>query len=131
MMSCSLSASFTVPKSTRPGARYNPELQLGLDHVRWSASECQFVYYDVNLTLPNYLLVLYRKAVYPGSKAVMPWDYHVCHLYSTYEKVINAELGQAGQQAVEAGLAQFAGRYGEIAKQKVLAGRSENYERLP
>ena len=57
----------------------------------------------------------------------MPWDYHVGHLFRTFEKVAVEELGQVGQEAIEAGLTEFAERYGEQAMQRVVASRSKDY----
>jgi hypothetical protein len=107
---------------------FNPALQLDVKGTRTSgAAECEFVYHDADLTLPNYLLIAYRKAVRPGVKAVMPWDYHVGHLFTTLEKVIVEELGEQGQRAIEAGLVEFAERYGAQAMQRVAASRSKDY----
>ena len=57
----------------------------------------------------------------------MPWNYHVGHLFTTLEKVIVEELGEEGQRAIEAGLAEFAERYGAQAVQRVAASRSKDY----
>lgn len=92
------------------------------------AARCEFVYHDANIMIPNYLLIQYRRAISPGAKAVKPWDYHVEHLFSTMEKVVVDELGQVGQEAIQAGLAEFAKRYGEQAMQRVVTGRSKDYE---
>jgi FKBP-type peptidyl-prolyl cis-trans isomerase (trigger factor) len=54
----------------------------------------------------------------------------VGHLFSTLEKVAVEELGQVGQEAIQAGLAEFAKWYGEQAMQKVVASRSKDYERV-
>lgn len=107
---------------------FNPALQLDVKGTQTDgAAACEFVYHDADPTLPNYLLIGYRRAVRPGVKAVMPWDYHVGHLFTTLEKVIVEELGEEGQRAIEAGLAEFAERYGEQAMQRVLASRSKDY----
>jgi hypothetical protein len=108
---------------------FNPELQMDLNSTLSNGdAQCEFVYHDAGLTLLNYLLILYRRAVNPGLRAVMPWDYHVGHLFTTYEKVAVTELGQAGQEAVEAGLAEFAQHFGEPALQRVVASRSIDFQ---
>jgi hypothetical protein len=43
------------------------------------------------------------------------------------EKVIVEELGEEGQRAIEAGLVEFAERYGAQAMQSVAASRSKDY----
>jgi hypothetical protein len=111
---------------------FNPELQLDVNGTLPNgAAQCEFVYHDADLTIPNYLLIRYRRAISPGARAVMPWDYHVGHLFTTLEKVAIEELGQVGQEAIEAGLTEFAKRYGEQAMQRVVAGRSEDYQSVP
>ena len=111
---------------------FNPELRLDVNATLTNgAAQCEFVYHDANLTIPNYLMIQYRRVVSPGARAVMPWDYHVGHLFSTLEKVAVGELGQVGQAAIEAGLAAFAERYGEQAKQRVVASRGKDYQRVP
>lgn len=107
---------------------FNPALQLDVKATRTSgAAECEFIYHDADPTLPNLLLLRYRKAVRPGAKAVMGWDYHVGHLFTTLEKIIVQELGEEGQRAIEAGLVEFAERYGAQAAQRVAASRSKDY----
>jgi hypothetical protein len=108
---------------------FNPELRVDVNATLPNgAAECEFVYYNADVTILNYLLIQYRKAVNPGAKAVMPWDYHVGHLFRTLERVGVEELGRAGQEAIGAGLAEFAERYGEQAMQRVVASRSKDYE---
>jgi hypothetical protein len=108
---------------------FNPELRVDVNATLPNgAAQCEFVYYNADVTVLNYLLIQYRKAVRPGAKAVMPWDYHVGHLFNTLEEVIVEELGQVGQKAIDAGLSEFAERYGEQAMQKVVISRTKNYE---
>lgn len=107
---------------------FNPELHLEMTrNLPFGDNQCEFIYRGANLTIPNIILFGYRKAVNPGPKAVKPWDYHVGHLFSTFEKVFYNELGKEGQQAINGGLTKFTERYGEQARQKVLLSRSVNY----
>ncbi len=111
---------------------FNPALQLEVkETLSGGGARCEFVYHDADPTILNYILLGYRRAVSPGTKAVMPWDFHVGHLFITLEKVAVEELGQVGQDAVEAGLAEFTQRYGEQAMQKIVASRGTNYDRVP
>ncbi len=107
---------------------FNPALQLDVKGTRTNGdAECEFIYHDADPTLTNYLLIGYRKGIRPGAKAVRPWGYHVGHLFTTFEKVIVEELGEEGQRAIEAGLVEFAERYGTQAMQRVAASRSKDY----
>jgi hypothetical protein len=108
---------------------FNPELRVEVIATLTSgATRCEFVYHDAEVTLPNYLLIQYRRAISPGLKAIKPWDYHTGHLFRTLEKEIVEELGLVGQEAIQAGLAEFAERYGEQVMQRVVASRSKDYD---
>lgn len=107
---------------------FNPQLQVDvIATLPAGAPRCEFVYHNANLSVPRYLLVQYRRAISPGLKVVKPWDYHVGHLFTTLEDVIVKELGQVGQEAVQAGLDEFAKRYGEQAMQSVVTSQSKDY----
>jgi hypothetical protein len=111
---------------------FNPELKLVVNAtLTEGAAECEFVYYGLNLTIPNYLKIQYRRTINPGAKAVMSWEYHAGHLLTTCEKVLVAELGAVGEEAVEAGLAEFGARCGEQAMRKLLANRGRDYTLVP
>ncbi len=108
---------------------FNPELHMDvITSLTNGDTRCEFVYNDANLTIPNFLLIQYRRTISPGAKAVKPWDYHVGHLFSTLEKVVIEELGQVGQEAIRAGLDEFAQRFGAEAIQKVVNSRGKDYE---
>jgi len=111
---------------------FNPALQLDVHGTQTNgAAQCEFLFHDANLTTINYLLIGYRKAVNPGAKAILPWEYHTGHLFKTVEKVIVEELGEMGQRAIDGALVEFANRFGEQALQRVAASRSIDYSILP
>ena len=110
---------------------FNPALQLDVHGTQTNgAAQCEFLFHDANLTILNYLLIGYRKAVKPGAKAVLPWDYHTGHLFKTLEEVVVEELGAERQRAIDTALVEFADRFGEQALQKVAASRSMDYSIL-
>lgn len=111
---------------------FNPELQIDVNGTRSNgAGQCEFIYHDANLTPTNESILAYKKAVVPGESAVMPWEYHVGHLYTTLKTVLTAELGAEGQKAVEQGLAEFKARFGEQASQNVVAFQNTDFDALP
>lgn len=111
---------------------FNPELRLDVNSTQATGGEqCEFVFYDANLTVKNSLSLMYKRAVKPGKRAFMPWDYHLGHLYKTVGDVVVAELGPAGQEAINDALAEFANRYGEEAAQIVKAYEETDFDRLP
>jgi hypothetical protein len=103
---------------------FNPELRLDVNRTLSNDGEpCEFVFHDATLANKN--------AVRPGRQAVMPWEYHLGHLYKTVGEVIVEELGQVGREAVEAALGEFARRYGEEAAQIVAAYQDVDFDQLP
>jgi hypothetical protein len=111
---------------------FNPQLQVDVLGTRSNgAAACAFIFHDVNLTAESKRQLEYQKAVKPGPRAQMPWEYHTGHLFKTLEAVIGSELGPAGQQAVAQGLAEFSAHFGSAAAEKVLAFRSTDFDRLP
>lgn len=107
---------------------FNPDLHLDVNATQPNgADHCEFVYHGASFSLPNYLLLAYKKAIHPGKSVVMSWEYHLGHLFTTLEKVLLAELGEPGNTAVQAGLAEFIRRFGEPAAQRIVAYRSEDF----
>ena len=90
-----------------------------------------------NLMIPLYEPVerffgIFISRVMPvGSGRVMPWDYHAAHLFKTVGEVVVAHLGQAGQEAIEEALADFAGHYGAEAAEILASYRDADFDRLP
>jgi hypothetical protein len=111
---------------------FNPELQLEvIETLTTGAPQCEFIYHNADPTILNYILLGYRRAINPGAKVAMPWNYHVGHLFNAFEKAATEELGQYGQNAIEEGLAEFAHRYGKLALQRVISSRGADYESVP
>jgi hypothetical protein len=111
---------------------FNPELRLDVNRTLSNDGEpCEFVFHGAKLDLLGSLSLAYKKAVRPGRKTVMPWDYHLGHLYKTVGEVIVEELGQVGEEAVAAALAVFAGHYGDEAALIVAAYQDVDFNQLP
>jgi len=111
---------------------FNPELQIEVNGTQTNgAAQCEFIYHDANLNWLNNMLIGYKKAVRPGKKALMPWEFHAGHLFSTVERVVVAEAGNLGQSAVRLGLDEFAKHFGEQAAQTVVSSRNYNFQTAP
>lgn len=99
---------------------YNPDLQLDVLSTLSSDGDCcEFLFYEAHLTET------------PVKGSVMPWDYHLGHLFTTIKEVVVEELGQTGQDAINAGLADFAARYGREAAEAVTAFSGTDFWQLP
>jgi hypothetical protein len=107
---------------------FNPQLRLYLNWcLAYGDGQCELVFRDAHLTLPTLLSLAYKMAVKPGKAASLPWELHLGHLYSTVQKVVVEDLGQTGQEAVCAGLDEFANHYGDDAAHKIQAYQQAGY----
>lgn len=66
-----------------------------------------------------------------GSKAKMPWEYHVGHIYRTMREAIVGAFGEAGEQAVDRALKEYCAEYGEAARDLVLSYANVDYDVMP
>lgn len=111
---------------------FNEDLVLEVHSIMPDgAKHCDMTYMDANFTLPRLAGLAWRKTVNPGRRAVMPWEYHVGHLYKTLGEVITEELGEEAIDVMAAALDEFTDRYGEAAAETVLAYQGTDFDRLP
>jgi hypothetical protein len=110
---------------------FNENLKMDIEGtLSFGAEKCRLVYRGANLTLFKYLLLGYKRAIRPGKTVVMPWNYHVGHLFKTLETSIIEDLGGLGQKASESALREFSKRYGEPAARRVLAFRTTDFTKI-
>jgi hypothetical protein len=113
-------------------AGFSPDLSMAVNSTLSNGGAyCEFLFQGATLNLRNVLLLLYRRSVNPGGRAVMPWSYHTGHLYSTVADVLVDELGPLGRRAVASAMAEFADRYGDVAARTVEAYRDTDFRLLP
>jgi hypothetical protein len=99
---------------------FNPALQLDVNSIQTGgAPTCEFVYHDVEPIGET------------GKGVVMPWAYHLGHLYKTVGEVVVEALGGTGQRAVDEALAEFARHHGREAARKVAGYGDTDFDRLP
>ena len=111
---------------------FNEELVLEVNGTMSNGAEyCDFVFRDANFTLPKMAGLVWKMAVSPGRRVVMPWEYHVGHLYKTLGEVIAEELGERAVDVMAAGLKDFRDRYGDSAAETVLAYQGVDFDQLP
>jgi hypothetical protein len=101
---------------------FSPEIQLGVTSIKSSGDDCcEFVYHGAKLTA----------TVEPKGQTVMPWEYHLGHLYKTMGQVLVQEMGDAGEAALREALADFAAVYGQEAAGVVEANAGADFDQLP
>lgn len=97
---------------------FNPALVLEVKRLLTEGAPCcEFIFRGADLTRPVTLPVV----------TVMPWDYHLGHLYWTLYRVVAAALGDTGEQAMQAALAAFAAHYGASAADQVEAHQATDF----
>jgi len=101
---------------------FDPELWLGVNSIKSNGDDfCEFVYHGADL----------QSRIQPLEPAVMPWEYHLGHLYKTMGEVIVEELGEEGDDALREGLGEFAACYGQPAARVVEVNAEGDFDRLP
>ena len=111
---------------------FNPELHLDVLKTQTNDHQaCDFIYHGSPLNLANSLALNVGKKLNPGKRAILPWEYHVGHLFKSFSDVLTAELGLIGREAAEAALVEFATHYGEQAARVVRFYLQTDFTRLP
>jgi hypothetical protein len=111
---------------------FNEDLVLEVNGtLSEGAQYCDMTFREADFTAVKMAGVAWKKVVRPGRTAVMPWEYHVGHLYKTLTEVITEELGKQASDVMAAALEDFTGRYGEAATETVLSYQNTDFDRLP
>ena len=113
-------------------AGFNKDLVLDIDGTRTNGAEfCDFYFREANLTPAKLIGLVWKKTVNPGKKAIMPWEYHIGHLYKTLGEVIGQELAEQAPDIMATAMQDFTDTYGEAAGQKVMDYQNTDFDRLP
>ena len=110
---------------------FNPKLKLEVNTTLPNdQKDCDFVFHDAYLNTENMgLLEMCRAEIH--DTAIMPFDYHLGHLYKTVGEVIIEDLGGAGKEAISAALKEFTDQYGEEAARIVEGFGDVDFDNLP
>lgn len=82
---------------------FNPALGIEVNATRTNDNlPCEFVFKNGRLSLFKMAGLLYKKKVRPGKTAIMPWAFHISHLYDAMDCVICGAIGDERGQAVMA-----------------------------
>ncbi|MBT4496621.1 MAG: L-2-amino-thiazoline-4-carboxylic acid hydrolase [Gemmatimonadetes bacterium] len=98
---------------------FNPDLKLEVNSsLSNDDRDCEFVFHG-------------GEEVEKKRGWVMPWPYHVGHLYWTVRRAVVEELGEQGVEVADEVLGRFGKRYGEEAVRSVESYRDTDFKRLP
>jgi hypothetical protein len=110
---------------------FNPALRLDvLSTLSNDGRPCEFVFYDANLTPANLDLLDRKKKANQQKEAVLPWEYHVGHLYAAVKSTLAVALGEGGEAILQEALAAFAQRYGDEAVLVILSYQFVDFNTL-
>jgi hypothetical protein len=110
---------------------FNPDLTLELNATLPNDQrDCDFIYREANLNPENFKRMEQRRQEV-HDMAVMPWDYHLGHLYKTIREEVIDELGEIGEEAIHAAMSEFAREFGEGAAEIVLGFKETDFDSLP
>lgn len=111
---------------------FNPGLVFDVNGVRTRGARCcDFVFHHANLSLPKLAALGWRKKVRPGKKAVMPWTYHLGHLFVSMEQTIKSELGSSAESVMDEAAKDFFSLFPQIPKDFFEGYRNMDFNRLP
>lgn len=99
---------------------FNPELRLDVRSTLTGGDECcEFVFHGVD------------RAPTASDRVVMPWEYHLGHLFKAVSGVFVEEMGEHGQSVADEALAEFATHCGQEAAQIVAGYGDTDFDQLP
>jgi hypothetical protein len=129
LLSCGRLYCLEVDQALMQG--FNPDLALELNATLPNDQrDCDFIYREANLTPENFKrMERRRKEVHDA--AVMPWDYHLGHLYKTIREEVVDELGETGEEAINAAMSEFTREFGEDAAKIVMSFKETDFDSLP
>jgi hypothetical protein len=111
---------------------FNEDLVLEVSGTLSNGAEyCEMTFREADFTPMKMAGIAWKKVVRPGRTAVMPWEYHVGHLYKTLAEVITEELGEQASDVMATALEDFTDRYGEAATETVLSYQDTDFDQLP
>ena len=110
---------------------YNSQMKLDVLQNRSAGADyCDFWFRKAGMTEEDFEKINKTKSKL-GGKAIMPWDYHIAHLYKALEDVIIQELGERAKDAIKAALDMFAKNYGQESADIILSLKDTDFNILP
>lgn len=91
---------------------------------------CDFTFRNCGIP-PEQMEDFSRKRAKLGSKAKMPWEYHVGHIFRTMKEAVVSAFGAEGEAAVARALKSYRTEYGEDAEALVLKYADIDYDVMP
>lgn len=111
---------------------FNPELHIDVNEIKpHGAEECDMVFYGADLSPINMITFLMRKFVATRNHSIMPWEYHIGHVYKTIGEELISAFGDQGRKACETAIETFAQRFGDSAATSIRETWNTDFNVLP
>ena len=111
---------------------FNPALRLEvLSTLSNDLRASEFVYHAANLTPENLAILDQKKAANQENGGVLPWEYHIGHLFTAVETMLLDESVAEAETVLQGALDAFAQRYGDEAVRVILSYQSVDFNLLP
>lgn len=111
---------------------FNPELRIDVNEIKpHGADACDMVFHGADLSPRNLITFLVRKFIAIRNHSIMPWEYHIGHVYKTIGEELISAFGDQGRKACETALETFAQRFGDLAATRIRNWWNTDFNVLP
>jgi hypothetical protein len=107
---------------------FSPSLRLDLESTQHRGGCCRFYFRDARIT--NDTMNARDRLVPPGAVVVMPFDYHVAHVFHTFRHTVEDVYGGEGAGMAALVHALLAERFGPIVTGVLEEYRNADFTRL-
>lgn len=111
---------------------FNPDLTIDIRSTQTNGgSHCEFIFKEADLSFFKLLGLAYKKKISPGTRAVMPWEYHSGHLYKTMGQIFQEALGDVATQIMDTGLSEFTQLFPDCPLETITQFQNTDFNILP
>lgn len=110
---------------------FNTDLLIDVNSIKpHGHGVCDMVFHDVDLTPLAMFKFLTRKFIAARKNSIMPWEYHIGHLYKTIGEELMYAFGEKGRIACLNAINIFSKKYGQDATQVVRRYWDTDFDQL-
>jgi len=111
---------------------FNPDLKIEIKSTQTNDGiPCDFIFRDAGLSWGKLLKLAYRKKFFPGRQAIMPWEYHIGHLYKTLGDEIRQTASNMADQILNTALDEFASLFSREHITWIKKYQNTDFDTLP
>ncbi len=111
---------------------FNPGIEIQINSTKTNGGQfCDFVFRNANLSFLKLLNLAYKKKIRPGKEPIMPWEYHLGHLFKSMGETIHKTLGGEPEKIMSDALNDFAVFFSGEAVDAIKRYQSTDFNKLP